>query len=98
MVRCFSEASGPFTTGAPGTSEASTGLGHQSAAAAIELCGHAWADGWLSFPELKDQNHPPQGNQPIPQLQACVLPDGYVGVFPGGPNTCTDLGLPKSLA
>ena len=27
-------------------------------------------------------------------VATCVLPDGTLGVLPGGPSTCTNLGLP----
>ena len=44
---------------------------------------------------ITDTNPDPQ---PVPELQACILPDGIVGVFPGDDRTCTQLGLPGSAA
>jgi hypothetical protein len=32
----------------------------------------------------------------VPPLEACVLPDGRVGVFPGAHGTCSAMGLPES--
>ena len=102
MVRCFSVAAPPFTEGAPGTYDASYGEADslaQSAARAIELCGYGWADGSLPWPEtVGPTDNPPGGEHPVPPLQACVLPDGVVGVFPGDATTCAHLGLPESAA
>jgi hypothetical protein len=48
-----------------------------------DVCGEVWRTGGLGGQV---------GN--IPQLSACVLDTGAVGVFPGpAPKTCTDLGL-----
>ena len=102
LVRCFSVAAPPFATGAPGTIDASLAEDDslvQSAARAIELCGYYWADGALPWPETKGPtDSPPGGSNPVPDLQACILPDGIVGVFPGDDQTCTALGLPSSSA
>jgi hypothetical protein len=102
IVRCFTVAAPPFTTGAPGTFDASYGPGDgtldQSASRAIELCGYGWAEGRLPWPETKDPGYLNPEPQPVPKLQACILPEGIVGVFPGEPGTCTRLGLPESAA
>lgn len=102
VVRCFSMADAPFTSGAPGSYDASYGPGDgtldQSAALAIELCGYGWAEGRLPWPETKPPGYTNPKPQPVPDLQACILPDGIVGVFPGDARTCTQLGLPESAA
>jgi hypothetical protein len=102
IVRCFSMAAPPFTSGAPGSYDASYGPGDgtldQSAALAIELCGYGWAEGRLPWPETKPPGYTNPDPQPVPELQACILPDGIVGVFPGDERICTQLGLPGSAA
>jgi hypothetical protein len=102
MVRCFTVAAPPFTSGAPGSYDVSYGPGDgsldQSAAVAIELCGYGWAEGRLPWPETKPPGYTNPEPQPVPDLQACILPDGIVGVFPGDDRTCTQLGLPGSAA
>jgi hypothetical protein len=102
IVRCFSIAAPPFTSGAPGSYDASYGPGDgtldQSAALAMELCGYGWAEGRLPWPETKPPGYTNPEPQPVPELQACILPDGIVGVFPGDEGTCTQLGLPGSAA
>jgi hypothetical protein len=102
IVRCFSIAAPPFTSGAPGSYDASYGPGDgtldQSAALAIELCGYGWAEGRLPWPETKPPGYTNPDPQPVAELQACILPDGIVGVFPGDQRTYTQLGLPESAA
>lgn len=100
LVRCFSNARPPFTESPDNSSATLTqgGTLQDTAHEAINLCAQAWADGWLPDPSTKDPDTPPPGNQPVPELQACVLPDGVVGVFPGDPSVCLRLGLPASLA
>lgn len=102
VVRCFSVAAPPFTFGAPGSYDASYNPGddtlEQSAAYAIELCGYGWAEGRLPWPESKPPGYANPQPQPVPELQACVLPEGIVGVVPGDSGTCLRLGLPESAA
>jgi hypothetical protein len=53
-----------------------------------DVCGEVWRTGGLGGEVGK-----------IPQLTACVLDTGAVGVFPGPPSsTCPDLGLAKLQA
>ena len=63
IVRCFTVAAPPFTSGAPGSYDASYGPGDgtldKSAALAIELCGYGWAEGRLPSPE----SHTPRLHQ-----------------------------------
>ena len=102
IVRCFSVAAPSFTSGAPGSYDVSYGPGDgtldQSAKLAIELCGYGWAEGRLPWPETKDPGYTNPDPQRVPELQACILPEGIVGVFPGDERTCTQLGLPGSAA
>ena len=102
MVRCFSTAEPPFTSGAPGTVEvgygSTSGTVEESAAKAVELCGLAWAEGTLPLQSSSGAEGASATPAPVPELHACVLPDGYVGVFPGGPTVCIELGLASSTA
>ncbi len=102
VVRCFSVAAPPFTLGAPGSydisySDADDSV-EQTAAYAIELCGAGWEEGSMPWPETKPPGYVSPEPQPVPELQACILPEGIVGVFPGDPGTCLRLGLPTSAA
>lgn len=100
LVRCFSRAEPPFgeSPRVPSAALSQHGTLLESAHEAIDLCASLWRDGWLPDPETKDQDDPPPGNQPVPELHACVLPDGVAGVFPGQESVCISLGLPASLA
>jgi hypothetical protein len=104
MVRCFAVATPSFQDGSlfldagyasgPGDGPAS------AARAAIDVCGALWANGdLLAAPPYKPAVPPEPGQAPalpVPELNACVLPEGYVGVFPGPEGTCAALGLPES--
>lgn len=47
---------------------------------AVETCAQLWREGHI-------------GRGPVPPLQACVLREGAIGVFPGDdPSVCADLG------
>lgn len=101
LVRCFSTAEPPFTSGTPGTVEVGYGSGagsvDESAAKAVELCSLAWQEGTLVVPASIAEGAS-AGPVPVPPMQACVLPDGFVGVFPGDPTVCLQLGLASSTA
>lgn len=49
--------------------------------AATDICGEVWRTGGFGQEGAS------------PQLAACVLPTGAVGVFPGSASTCSELGL-----
>lgn len=99
MVRCFGVAAPPFAPGPDNISGVRGGATEDSAHAAIDLCAAEWGDGVLPDPQSADPVRLPSGGPfPVPELHACVLPDGYVGVFPGGKSVCLNLGLPKALA
>ena len=56
----------------------------------IQLCAQAWRDGLLDAGVVDS----PFGTQQVPELVACTLPGGSVGVFPGSAGTCQRLELP----
>ena len=73
-------------------------LSTDTATAAIQICSVTWAQGLLRSTPPYEGLRPPVPATP-PELFACVLPDGAVGVFPilaGGKSTCAELGLPQS--
>jgi hypothetical protein len=100
VVRCFAVATTEvddaelgFDLGvaaSPGGAVASV------AAQAIDQCGQAWSRGELSSTAPYLPQDFPGGGQPVPHLVACVLPAGFVAVFPGPVGTCAALGLPEA--
>jgi hypothetical protein len=104
FVRCFAVATSAFDDPLlsfdvaqadpvdPGVVEQST------AQVATEVCAGVWFRGELSATEPHIPPVPSGGGSPVPPLQACVLPAGFVGVFPGPAGTCAALGLPESDA
>jgi hypothetical protein len=74
----------------------------ETALRAVEVCAESWRRGSLSqtpprLPELDpwyvDLEGPKPADRDVPNLVACVLDPGMVGVFPD--TTCTTLGLPE---
>lgn len=59
---------------------ASTAVVGEDGRSPVAVCEEAWLRGDI-------------GSGPVRSLQACVLPSGAVGVFPGGPDTCATLDL-----
>ncbi len=58
------------------------------------MCALYWnfqLTGETSYEGAADGNNEP----PVPDLVACVLKNGAVGVFPGDDQTCFELGLPQ---
>ena len=58
------------------------------------MCALWWnftLTGETSYDGATDGNNTP----PVPDLVACVLKNGAVGVFPGDDQTCFELGLPQ---
>lgn len=104
MVRCFAVVTPSFQDGSlflDAGFASEPGEGPASAArAAIDVCGVLWANGeLLAAPPYKPAVPPEPGRapaRPVPELNACVLQEGYVGVFPGPDGTCAALGLPES--
>jgi hypothetical protein len=93
VAHCF-----PFVTSnfdQPGLGPDVTVSGDDTAHQALQLCAAEWTSGALvSTPPYAGTPGPTP--VPAPPLVACVLPSGAVGVFPGPPQTCADLGLPAS--
>ena len=75
----------------------------QTADHALEVCAHTWRIGGIAAtkpyhreldPWYVDFEGPEPPTYPVPDLVACVLPDGQVGVFPN--TDCATLGLPEA--
>ncbi len=104
VVRCFAVATTAFDDESlfldAGVGSPPGGPAVSAAQAALAVCGGMWSRGEvLAHPPYKptvppDPETAPQGE--VPALHACVLPAGYVGVFPGRAGTCGALGLPES--
>ena len=87
IVRCFSIAAPPFTSGALGSYDASYGPGdgtlEQSAAVATELCGFGWAEERLPWPEMKSPATPVPNPSRCPNCRPASCPMASSGSFPG---------------
>jgi hypothetical protein len=97
-ARCYTEAS--LTAGNDFTTIgqlASGGTGPVAIDDALSTCSDLWRQGFL---ELGGQGVVQQPDtlvsHAVPQLTACVMPDGTAAVFPGPPSTCQDLSLPSA--
>ena len=75
----------------------------QTAEHALEVCAMSWRIGGIAAtkpyqrdldPWYVDFEGPEPATYPVPDLVACVLPDGQVGVFPD--TDCSALGLPEA--
>jgi hypothetical protein len=75
----------------------------QTAEHALEVCAHTWRIGGIAGtkpyqrdldPWYVDFEGPQPPTYPVPDLVACVLPVGQVGVFPD--TDCAALGLPEA--
>jgi hypothetical protein len=75
----------------------------QTADQALEVCAHTWRIGGIAStkpyqrdldPWYVDFEGPEPPTYPVPDLVACVLPDGQVGVFPN--TDCSALALPEA--
>jgi hypothetical protein len=61
----------------------------------VTQCSRAWQDGLLS-PAVLDGGAPDPtrfGTYTVPELHACVLPNGVAAVFPADEGVCARLGL-----
>ena len=99
IVRCFTVAAPPFTSGAPGSYDASYGPGDgtldKSAALAIELCGYGWAEGRLPSPESQPPATPIPNPSRCPNCRPASCPTASSGCSPAtnapAPNSaCPD--------
>jgi hypothetical protein len=97
QARCYTVASltgGDYTTIAA-LSPAGTGKSTQIDDA-LSVCAAFWRQGILR-PGAREPFPPNQADPyPVPQLVACVMPDGTAAIFPGKPGTCTALSLPAA--
>lgn len=96
--RCYVEASSDFTEGFPGSSvsNASSNTGEEGSAVPSTLmdeCATLWRLGVLQADQSR-RDAVPGTNFPVPDLVACVLPNGQAAIFPGNSSTCAGLGLP----
>lgn len=75
----------------------------QTAAHAVAACAANWRAGGITAtppylhqldPWYTDFKGPKPPAHPVPELAACVLPNGWVGVFPD--TTCAALRLPQA--
>jgi hypothetical protein len=75
----------------------------QTAEHALEVCAQSWRIGGIAAtkPHLRDLDPwyvdfegPKPATYPVPELVACVLPTGQVGVFPN--TDCAALGIPTA--
>jgi hypothetical protein len=75
----------------------------QTAEHAVEVCAHTWKIGGIAAtkpyhrdldPWYVDFEGPEPTTYPVPDLVACVIPTGQVGVFPD--TDCAALGLPEA--
>lgn len=62
----------------------------------VAACASLWRQGVL----VKDSDLRPdaagtRSEHQVPPLVACTLDEGVAAVFPGGPQTCEELGLPR---
>lgn len=95
LVRCYSVESLDFGDSFPGTSVAVSNDNLEP----VPQCALAWRDGILrnGFDEPQ-QPVPGRFSKSVPDLTACVLPTGVVGVFPGPDGVCQRLSLPVYVA
>lgn len=96
-ARCYTSASKNFGDDFPGTTIATASTSSASSAGvadALSTCSDLWAQGYLTLGSARVNTTEPTDIPPVPQLAACVLPNGQAGVFPGDPSTCQSLGLP----
>ena len=98
-ARCYTKVSTDFSASFPGSTITilrPNGGGYADVPdAVIAACASGWRQGGLGQPRPGPNSPPPTGQFPVPALVACVLPDGEAAVFPGGPKTCEQLGLPR---
>jgi hypothetical protein len=98
QARCYTEAS--LTAGNDFTTVGQLVPGKPGPAAidsAVSLCSDLWRQGFLRLGATGMALQPDTSvRHQVPQLTACVLPDGTAAVFPGPPSTCQVLSLPRA--
>jgi hypothetical protein len=97
-ARCYTEAS--LTDGNDFTTVSQLAPGKSEPVAiddAVSTCSDLWRQGFLKLGAQGMVRQPDTSvSHPVPQLTACVMPDGTAAVFPGPPSTCQDLSLPRA--
>jgi hypothetical protein len=93
FVHCYSELSRDFSIGFPGVDVAFAAPDGERPDP-VAQCAQVWRDGGLRQGESGPQVPDPGARLPVPELSACVLPDGSAAVFPGD-AACARLGLPR---
>jgi len=94
-ARCYSEATYRPGENFPGTTvaEPDSATAKGQVGVALDHCAALWRAGILQ-PGVPTAIHNPAPIQyPVPDLVACVLPDGRAAIFPGLAGTCQRLGL-----
>lgn len=101
--RCYSQVSSNYGSDFPGTTAVNaadqSGWTPDLVSTLVADCAATWRAGALR--EQGPGPHPassPSAPFPVPELVACVLPDGEAAVFPGDASTCGRLGLPELSA
>jgi hypothetical protein len=94
-ARCYSEASYSPGDKFPGTTigQPNSATGSGQVDSAIEVCAALWRAGILQPGVPTAVPRPDKAAYPVPQLVACVLPDGRAAVFPGAPGLCLQMNL-----
>jgi len=99
QARCYTKVSRDFSASFPGVTVGilkPNGGGYADVPdAVVAACAAGWRQGGLGQPPRGPNSPPPTALFPVPALVACVLPNGEAAVFPGGPKTCEQLGLPR---
>jgi hypothetical protein len=101
VVRCYTVASltedaSQFTDTATASVPGQTAPDiSATVAAAVDACAALWRIGLLQNGRMVPEALASPGTYPVPQLTACVLPDGLAAVLPGDDQTCHVLGLPR---
>jgi hypothetical protein len=100
--RCYWQVSDQFGDDFPGTTAVTDtddkGWTPEVVATLVDGCAAIWRAG--AFQEGKpgiNSDVASANDYPVPELAACVLPDGEAAIFPGDPTTCDDLGLPALI-
>lgn len=97
-ARCYSDLHLGHGNNFDGTTVAASGRPGTSAAvtSAVDTCRSLWEAGILAPGVARPlRSQLPESRRVVPTLVACVMADGRAAVFPGGPSTCRQLGLPS---
>lgn len=97
-ARCYSDLHLGHGNNFDGTTVAASGRPGTWAAvpSAVDTCRSLWEAGILAPGVARPlRSQLPESQRVVPSLVACVMADGRAAVFPGGPDTCRQLGLPS---